>query len=290
MTIFPEYLLIQTTSYCNASCMICPYSSTVRIQSQGTMEDAVFKKIIDEAASHGVHVRQVMPYLMNEPLLDADVVAKTYYVRERLPHAHIHIVTNGILLDQEYARKILDSPIDSIKISVLACEEKKYHRVMGAGNFTEIWERITRFAEHARHAKGRDYCLVSLTRTPGEVDAAHAAKFRAYWEKKDIACEVIERPISRAGNVKDLALTPRAKLRGCTSMWRESMAHILYNGDVVLCCMDWRREVVLGNVAADSLEKIWTGQRYAATREYIAGMRRAPESFLCYRCECASEE
>jgi MoaA/NifB/PqqE/SkfB family radical SAM enzyme len=290
MTLFPEYFLIQTTSYCNASCLICPYSSTFGIQPQGVMDDRLFKKIIDEAACFGQHVRQMMPYLMNEPLLDTGLIEKIYYIRERLPHVHIHLVTNGILLDKEYARAILDSPIDSIKVSVLACDEEKYRKVMGPGNFTEIWERVSDFAERARKTKGRQYCLLSMTCTPGEVDTEYAAGFKAYWDKKDIASEVIDRPISRAGNVKNLAVVSHATLHGCRSVWRETMVHILYNGDVVLCCMDWRREVVLGNLNTESLKKIWTGEKYAAVREYIAGLRRAPEAFLCYRCECAIEK
>jgi radical SAM protein with 4Fe4S-binding SPASM domain len=59
--------------------------------------------------------------------------------------------------------------------------------------------------------------------------------------------------------------------------------YVLYNGDVVLCCMDWRRQVVMGNVGEDSLEHIWKGPRYRRYRE-MHMKNRAAELPLCGVC------
>jgi radical SAM protein with 4Fe4S-binding SPASM domain len=59
--------------------------------------------------------------------------------------------------------------------------------------------------------------------------------------------------------------------------------YILASGDVVLCCMDWRRQVVLGNAGRQSLRNIWNGESYRRIRRlHIEG--RDGEISLCRRC------
>ena len=67
------------------------------------------------------------------------------------------------------------------------------------------------------------------------------------------------------------------------------MIHILFDGVVVLCCMDWRREVVLGNVKDKSIEEIWNSPYYLEVEDWIRGKSNPPPNFLCLRCEEAIE-
>jgi radical SAM protein with 4Fe4S-binding SPASM domain len=59
--------------------------------------------------------------------------------------------------------------------------------------------------------------------------------------------------------------------------------YIGYNGDVLLCCMDWRRQVVLGNVRRQTLREVWHGERY---REYrrLQAQHRSHDLDLCRDC------
>jgi radical SAM protein with 4Fe4S-binding SPASM domain len=59
--------------------------------------------------------------------------------------------------------------------------------------------------------------------------------------------------------------------------------YIGYNGDVLLCCMDWRRRVVLGNVRKQSLREIWLGDRYQHYRQ-LHEEGRVNELELCSTC------
>jgi len=68
------------------------------------------------------------------------------------------------------------------------------------------------------------------------------------------------------------------------------MIHILFNGDVVLCCMDWKRKVVLGNVRSQSIEKIWNSRKYEAVRKIISGENKGWPGFICYQCEEAVQK
>ncbi len=290
MVQFPEFILIQTISYCNARCLICPYADTVPIQEQGRMDLDLFKRIIDEASLYQNQVKQIMPYLMNEPLLDRSLAEKIKYIHLKNPNAWIHIVTNGSLFDDEITDQILNSPVNSIKISMLGHRKATYEKVMGLSNYDIVLERIVRFTEKALQLKGDDFVSVCFTNTPGYVPDDEIAEVKKFWEAKGVKYEIINHPISRAGNVKIMDAPRHRHISGCTSIWRDDMIHILFNGDVVLCCMDWRREVVLGNVRERTIEEIWNGSRYDEIRKIIDGREQGDSNFLCYRCEAAIKQ
>ena len=71
---FPRTIQIQTFTGCNADCIFCPYGETYTTQPKGKMPIELFRRIVDEAAEHGV--RRISPYLMNEPLMDRDLFDK----------------------------------------------------------------------------------------------------------------------------------------------------------------------------------------------------------------------
>ena len=125
---FPKYIMIQTTSYCNADCIICPYGSLVKKQPQGVMDFKTYKKIIDEASNY--KVKRILLYLMNEPLMDKDIVSKINYATEKNPNAVIHIVSNGSLLNKKLSMDLINSKLDYIEFSVLANRTETYRKTM----------------------------------------------------------------------------------------------------------------------------------------------------------------
>ena len=202
MVKFPEFILIQTISYCNARCLICPYADTVSIQEQGRMDLDLFKRIIDEASLYQNQVRQIMPYLMNEPLLDKNLLEKIEYTHLKNPKAWIHIVTNGVLLNDELSDRLLNSPLNSIKISMLGHRKATFEKVMGLSNYDKVFKQIVRFTEKAVRVNGNDSVSICFTNTPGYVSDDEIAEASRFWQAKGVKYEIINHPISRAGNVK----------------------------------------------------------------------------------------
>ena len=125
---FPRYIIIQTTSYCNANCIICPYGSLVKKQPQGLMDLDTYHKIIDEASSYDVE--RILLYLMNEPLMDKDIVSKINYAKEKNPNTMVHIVSNGSLLNKKLSIDLINSKLDYIEFSVLANRKESYRKIM----------------------------------------------------------------------------------------------------------------------------------------------------------------
>ena len=45
--------------------------------------------------------------------------------------------------------------------------------------------------------------------------------------------------------------------------------NILYNGDVIMCCNDYTKKIILGNVKDESIKEIWNSKKYQSIREFV---------------------
>jgi MoaA/NifB/PqqE/SkfB family radical SAM enzyme len=116
----------------------------------------------------------------------------------------------------------------------------------------------------------------------------HRGKVRAVVLMDDLAVRTGEKKQKRITNQAGNGLavpTPAAPLQKmCTMPFRE-MA-VCWNGDVVICCNDWRRQLVAGNVAGASLAELWSGRRMLAARRMLFARRR--DFPPCNRCDVGS--
>ena len=127
---YPVRLHIQTISYCNAHCLFCAYPAVADTISHGIMEDAVYKKIIDEASEY--QPKRISLLLMNEPLLDRKLPERIAYAKEKLgEETEVTITSNGSVLTPKIIGRLIDSGLDRIKISIQGITRDTYERVMG---------------------------------------------------------------------------------------------------------------------------------------------------------------
>jgi len=87
---------------------------------------------------------------------------------------------------------------------------------------------------------------------------------------------------NRSGNVEAMNEQP---IEGMCSMPFIQMI-VRYNGDVVLCCNDYRSDVVMGSVKDDRLLDIWNNEKFAEYRHEL-GMCRRSCLELCSECSFA---
>lgn len=288
MADFPKYLSIQTTSLCNASCVFCPYKDIKDLFPKKIMDMKLFKKIIDECLNY--KVERLILYMNNEPLTDPYIIERINYAKEKIPWACVHILTNGVLLTDEMTEKILNSKLDWIGISFHGIRKETVEKTMGI-NFDITFERINKFIEKAKKIKNiKEYIMITFLKHKYLTDEEKEEAIK-YWRNKGIErISFFEAPISRAGNVKSLnKIYHKEKIVGCKSIWAEEMIHITEDGKVILCCMDWRREVILGDLNKESIYSVWNGRRKEIW-QMIKGYKEMPEDFLCRRCEEAITE
>jgi MoaA/NifB/PqqE/SkfB family radical SAM enzyme len=281
---FPRTVQFETHSACNGACVFCPYPATAESQPRGFMKRELFEKIVDEVAKHPV--RRISPFLNNEPFLDPDMVQKLRYIRERVPGARIVLTTNGSRLDPQTVDAILERDVlHSLFISFQGVEKEAYEASMRGGLvFEQTLANVENLIERWKTAGGkRRFRIVVTMVATNQIDLDKAAR---YWRARGVESQwtALE---NRGGNVaaaNSLAPTDRpfGGFGDCTRLFKQ--AYILFNGDMVLCCTDYTRKMVLGNVGESSIEEVWNGPMARSVRRLFAEGRFHAIP-LCANCE-----
>jgi MoaA/NifB/PqqE/SkfB family radical SAM enzyme len=279
---FPRTLQIQTVTGCNADCVFCPYGETHDTQPKGAMSHDLFRRIVDEAAQH--HVHRITPNLMNEPLMDHGLLDKVRYINERLPGARVVITTNGHFLTPAVTAGMLElgGGIHELYVSVQGIDKESYETTMrGSMRLERTLANVEHFlSEQGRRGIDRPRLWVTMVDT-NLIDARKAV---AYWQGRGVDSKftMLE---NRGGNIPEAESYSRtgamSTYDNCPRPFKQ--AYIMFNGDMVLCCVDYSRKQVLGNITRSSIQEIWNGPiATEIRRRYIAReMDRLP---LCGRC------
>ncbi|MBI4160953.1 MAG: radical SAM protein [Acidobacteria bacterium] len=278
---FPRTVQIQTVTGCNADCTVCAYGPTAPRQPRGRMPEELFRALVDECSSH--RVRRISPYLMNEPLLDPDLPERIGYIKTRSPRSKVVITTNGSLLGAGVVDRLLalEPGLDALYVSFQGIDPEVYRRTMrGAMRMSVTLENVDRLILRQRERRRRrPEIRITMVRT-GRLDWKRALR---YWRRRGVRCQVTALE-NLGGNRPDSSLHPAGVLEPnttCRRLFRQ--AYILFNGDMVLCCADWRRQVILGNVAERSIREVWNGERALGIRRaYLEG--RFSDLILCRDC------
>ncbi len=234
------------------------------------MADDVWKKIIDDTRGMGITYR---PFLINEPLADTRLEEIMRYIRQD-PTARIELNSNGELMKESRARKILEIGIDVIRFSVDGFTEETYNKSRVGISFDRVMERVPRFLELNQEIGGAKKVEVRMIGM--EETYAEAEDFKAFWSGR--GADVI---------ITDLYVWPwepevNPVQRPCKKMLDEMFFYV--NGKATLCCWDSNERGVVGDVTKNSVMEIWEGEVNRHYRQLLAEGRRK-EILLCSKCE-----
>lgn len=284
---YPKYLSIQTTSFCNAKCVFCPNDDLKPLFAPQVMEEALFKKIIDECSSYP-GIERIILYLNNEPLTDVNIVERINYAKKTVPWASVHILTNGFLLDEKMQDALINSKLDWIGISMQGIKKETVEAAMGI-DYDIVFPRVLEFIKKAKKKRDPENFIMVTFLKHKYMSLAEYKEAVSFWKGQGVSrISSFEGPVSRAGNVNSLPKVAHPRVSGCNSIWANEMIHIVENGDVILCCMDWKREVILGNLNSEKIHEVWNSSRYAQIRDKRDGNKISEDNFICKRCEAAA--
>jgi len=295
---YPRVLQLQTQSYCNARCSFCPYPVTSRKLAQGTMKWGLIEKIAEELVS--VRFLPMMLFeLHNEPLLDKRIFDMVRFLKVKRPDIYCATVTNGQLLDNFSVSEIIQSRIDQIVVSLNAFSENAYKRLDNGLSYERVMNNITALVSD-RTLKPR--VTLSFVATAQNLDDIHRAL--AYWRKREVRTRVVA-VTNRAGvleNYEDIGLHSRyyvgnllsrawarmlsriGGVAGCTLPFHQM--NILFNGECIVCCHDWNRATIVGNVGNQSIKEIWNSGVMGEIRSAILH-KRYEQIASCANCSQA---
>ena len=248
------------------------------------MTDELFEKIIDELAANPP--KQIIPCFTNEPFLDIHLLARLKLIRERIASAKITVITNGSLLTEKVCREMLEAGVpDLIDISFQGMDRVAYEQTMVRLDFNETRDRIVRFIELQKEMGASSPKIrINMVRTALiEPSIDHA---RQFWKRLGV-CVSVARMENRGGTVVSEGLAEGMRpFRECRRPFNTLV--IAFDGTVPLCCVDFTRKTVVGNVKDSTIRDVWNGERMMAIRRaFLSTDSRADLPKMCKDCERA---
>lgn len=97
---------IEVINRCNGECPFCPVNRHDDPRKMKKMDEALFKKVIDELGEMNYSGRLAL-HSNNEPFLDNRIIEFAKYAREHVPKAFVYMYTNGTLLTLDKFMEII---------------------------------------------------------------------------------------------------------------------------------------------------------------------------------------
>jgi MoaA/NifB/PqqE/SkfB family radical SAM enzyme len=275
----PTYTIdIELTNRCNADCYFCPRDATPH---QGLMSEETFEQALRRAAqirdyntSRDASVDTRISFCgLGEPLLHKqapDFVARA--VEEGFTTA---MSSNASLLDERRATALLDAGLSTIYVNV-GERDDDYVDIYKLP-FEKTRDNLVRFAEQAG-----DRCTVVVVLVDHRRDKAHVEAMERYWREQGLTDFLSFDIMNRGGAlfVDHMQYESRPELATARAMIAARQGVPLcdvpflstfvgYDGNIYLCCSDWKKEAVVATVFDDALDYVGPKYDFVSSREPV---------------------
>lgn len=277
----PATVQIQTQTGCNGRCIFCPNADVQRTDLEmGKMPPELFQGIVDQLAE--TQPERILPYLQNEPLLDARLPDFVRYITERIPKTTTLVTSNGAHLTEEMGERLVDAGLKRLKVSLQSLDDETNRAIMGHAA-QGVVHNVLAFKRLLRAKRSPMDLRVSTVVTT--LNATGVAEARRFWRSHGIRL-VTSAVENRGGNIENAGELNLGKpMERCLECMRPSRDMcILFNGQVVLCCVDWFRVNIMGDLREQPIVEVWNGEAYRRVRE---GHRTSDDTLLpglCVNC------
>jgi radical SAM protein with 4Fe4S-binding SPASM domain len=270
----PVEYIVETTAKCNLYCPMCPRES--HPQPKADMEEDIFERLVTQAGRTAEHMMLIG---LGEPLLDPRIF-------DRIEFCHQHSIstllsTNGTLLDEKAATRILDSPLEQITFSFDGARKETFEFYRKGANFERVRENFSRFARLKHERRSPLQIVVQMVRMEG--NASEVSEFLAFWR----AMPGVDQVRVKADETN--LLRPEAGHSAadwkypCHYLWRGAV-YVRHNGDIHPCCQSYMLDgAPIGNLASQGLIEIWDSPAMQEMRRLHA-TGRGGDVDICSRC------
>jgi len=297
---------VQTVSGCNGNCIFCPSSYSWMKNHPGKMSDEDYILVLERIKEAQPDFDgQFCPYLMNEPTLDDKLIERIELAFKYFPKCNIEVSTNAMKLTPKLAEQLVDiitkndkSRKSHIWISHHAINKETYESIMRRKNYAQILNNII---EYLMINDGQVITILrgSGASADGTITYFTEDEYHDYWVRifkennlnpANVKVDYF-RFHNRAGEVKMKDWKEANEFYRAIdryhpfSCWRfVSGLHVLYNLDVVVCCMDYSCRYIWGNLRKESIKEIWNGEKRRDFVDKATGLKPSNSNFICKRC------
>ncbi|MCX6620885.1 MAG: radical SAM protein, partial [Acidobacteria bacterium] len=174
LSALPVEYIVETTAKCNLYCPMCPRES--HPQPKEDMAGDVFERLVRESGRSAEHMMLIG---LGEPLLDPAIFDRIEYCERH--QISTLLSTNGTLLDEKAAGRLLSTPLEHITLSFDGATPESFEFYRKGARFEKVRDNFVRFARMKHERRASVQIVVQMVVM--ERNAAEAAEFVRFWSQ-----------------------------------------------------------------------------------------------------------
>lgn len=280
----PLHVDFELSTYCNFRCPMCPFgmpkdSRPATFDSvSGWFPFDLFQKVIDEGVPLGLKAIDLSYY--TEPLLHHNLIDFIDYADDK-GVLDIMFSTNGQLLIDDMADKLLDTGLTRLMVSLDADTEDTFEQIRVGGNFNKVVGNLEYFLRRKKE-RGQVLPITRVSFVKTQLNEHELQDFIEHW--KPLVDYMSIQELMEFDEMKT-DLTPSSRISNfdfqCHQPWHRLT--IRANGDALPCCTIWGQQMPVGNVREQSLAEIWNSPQMRDLRQ-LHREGRYYDNPICKKC------
>ncbi len=286
---FPLSVILELVNRCDLECTMC-YQGYRNDTTKFTLQPKDLEKLFDEFKENKL---DALLLSTSEPLLYKNF-PEVLKLAEKAKIMDQFLFTNGTLLNEKNALKILESSLTRLFISLDSATEKTYDKVripvnkkkLNTNRLEKVEENVKNFIK-IRNSMGKKLPLVRTSFVALETNVHEVDMFIEKWInivdtveiQRENSIELYDKLLNEKYKNKNLILSKY----NCNEPWGQVAIHA--DGEVGPCCNTVGRNIPIGNVLKKSLKEIWHGDKMKKIREGFINNKPNPVCQLCLENE-----
>ncbi len=289
----PVSISFEPTTSCNLRCPECPSGLRAFTRPTGMLEKDFFSQTIDEIHKDLLYL---IFYFQGEPYLNTSFLDMVKYASDK--GIYTATSTNAHYLNDEAARKTVESGLDRLIISIDGTTQETYKQYRVGGNLEKVIEGAKNIVKWKKElnsktpfvffqflvVKHNEHQIEEIQQLAKEIGVDEvrfkSAQVYDYENDPNQLIPTIDK-FSRYKKNKDGTYTPKNKLANrCWKLWHANV--ITWDGLVVPCCFDKDAMHQLGNLKNQSFKTVWNNDNYKQFRAELMMGRKNID--ICSNC------
>lgn len=274
---FPRIIKIDTCNVCNYHCVFCPQSK--QKNKVGCIDKELCFKLIEDSYRGGG--RELCLSMTGEPLINQELESYIRFAKQ-LGYEYIFLNTNGYFMDENRGVSLIDSGIDSVKVSVNS-SMKSYELIHGVDAYERVVENIIAFDQYRKKVGSRCKLYISFVAVKQTLNEVETLKQELGAYVDDI---IVMNANSRGGSISEIEECLYAGedefsfQYPCSQLFNN--IYVTAEGYLIICCQDFENLTVVADLHEEPIIEAWNNTKFTEFRKkYLTYNLKGT---LCYNC------
>ena len=288
----PFTVSVEPTTACNLRCPECPSGLRAFSRPTGNLRADFFRNTIDELSPDLLYL---IFYFQGEPYINPQFL-------DMVAHAHrkkIYTITstNGHFLDDDNARRTVESGLDRLIISIDGATQEVYEQYRIGGQLDKVLQgaaNVVKWKKQLRSAtphivfqflvvRPNEHQIPDIRSMAREIgaDEVKLKTAQVYDYRHGNPLIPLQERYSRYRlNTAGEYEVKHALLNHCWKLWHACV--ITWDGTVIPCCFDKDASHRMGSLREQNFRQVWQGENYRKFRNAILEGRDQID--ICTNC------